>query len=117
MIHDENDVVQLLMDTGVLTQEDVTNIQTLKGEALLQLMIARRVLLPSEIEDARMHVLNMLTKHSRTQRLHAHISLVDLITTNLHRRMGIAGDQVRTTKEKLTSGNFAAIAAKALVVK
>jgi hypothetical protein len=111
MTRDESDVVQLLIDAGVLTLEDAKDIETLKGEAVLERMIAMRVLLPSEIEMARRHIVDALTRTNRTKRLHAQASLVQIITNNLHRRLDNAGEQVRVAKKHITGGAFAAIAA------
>jgi len=113
MTRDESDVVQLLIDAGVLSLEDARQIETLKGEAVLERMIAMRVLLPSEIEVARGHIVGALTRTNRTKRLHAQASLVQLITNNLHRRLDDAGDQIHAAKEHITGSGFVAIAAKA----
>lgn len=117
MTRDENDVVQLLIDAGVLTFEDGQNIESIKGEVLLQHMIDKRVLLPSEIEEARGCIMDVLTRTNHSKRIRAKISLIRLITTNLHRRMDMAGEQMRTSKEKITSESYAAITAAQLAFK
>lgn len=113
----EADVVQLLIDAGVLSNDDAKSVETLKGEALLQHMIDRRVLLPSEIEEAREYLVNALTSTNHIQRMHSKISLVKVITANLHRRMGDAGDQLRTSRDKFSSSNYAAVASAAVALK
>jgi|MudIll2142460700_1097286.scaffolds.fasta_scaffold00003_124 hypothetical protein len=117
MTKDETDVVQLLIDAGVLTLEDANNIETLKGEALLQRMIDRRVLLPAEIEEAREYIVDALTKTNHTKRMRAKISLVQIITTNLHRRMDDAGVQMHTSREKITAEGYAVVGSAMAVVK
>jgi len=113
----EADIVQLLIDAGVLSHDDVKDVETLKGEILLQYMIDKRVLLPSEIENAREHVVTALTSTNHIQRMHSKISLIKIITTNLHRRMGDAGDQLRISRDKLSSSNYAAVASAAVALK
>jgi len=117
MTRDETDVVQLLLDAGVLTPEDANNIETLKAEALLQRMLDNRVLLPSEMENARGYLVDALTKTNHGKRMRAKISLVQIITTNLHRRMGTAGEHIHTNREKITADSYAAVASAAVTLK
>lgn len=111
MSHDDGDIVQLLIDTGLVTPHDAEQIQSKQVEAVLDLMLAKRALLPTEIEEAR-ELLGVVLATNQTRRLKAKMSLVNLITGNLHRRLNTAGDRVAEHKRRVTSGHFPAIAAR-----
>ena len=116
MSHDDGDIVQLLIDTGLVTSEDTEHIQSKQVEVVLDLMLSKRALLPSETEEART-LLQDVMGTNRTRQLKAKMSLVNLITGNLHRRMGRAGDRVAAQKRRVTSGHFPAIAARIKTTK
>jgi hypothetical protein len=110
MTKDDADIVQLLIDTGVLSAEDAQSVQTAQSEVLLTMMVQKRALLPSEVENAREILNELMAGVNQTRRLKAQMSLVQIITGNLHRRMGQAGDRLRTQKERITSGDWPAVA-------
>lgn len=110
MVDEDTHIVQLLIDTGVLTAEDAQSVQTAQSEVLLTMMVNKRALLPSEVEDARTILNELMVGTNQTKRLKAQMSLVQIITGNLHRRMGQAGDRLRAHKERITSGNWPTVA-------
>lgn len=110
MSRDEGDVVRLLIDTGILSEEDARSLQTAQSEVLLALMIERRALQPSEAEEARVFLNDILGNVNRMRKLHSSSKLLSLITTNLHRRMSTAGDTVRREKERITGATFPVVA-------
>lgn len=117
MSHDtDGDIVQLLIDTGLVTGEDAEHLQSKQVEVVLDLMLSKRALLPSEVDEAR-SLLQMVMSNNRTRRLKAKMTLVHLITGNLHRRMNHAGQRVAEQKRRITSGHFPAIAARIKTTK
>jgi len=105
-----DDVVQLLIDTGVLTPSDATYFQEAQSEALLNLMLERRAILPDESSEAQTVLTELLTTSNHSKSLRARMVLVRMITTNLHRRMDRAGARLREQKERITSGAHPAVA-------
>lgn len=104
-------VIQLLLETGVLDQSDIKAVQTEQKEALLNLLLEKRVLLHSEREDAKEILTELMESSSRTRCLKAQAALVTIITGNLHRRMDQAGEKVRKHKERVTSGHYPVVTA------
>jgi len=102
-------VIQLLVEVGVLDGGDVRAVQSRQKEALLLLMVERRVLLKTEIGTARDILSELMEGSNHTKHLSAKTSLVSIITNNLHRRMATAGERVRVHKERVT-GNVPAVA-------
>jgi len=102
----DNDALRLLVETGILDAEDAKSIQTEQSEVLLNMMIDKKALLHSEIEEARVILQTLATGTNRTRKLKAQTSLVRIITSNLHRRMGKAGDRLREQKERITKEVF-----------
>lgn len=111
MSHDDGDIVQLLIDTGLVTSNDAEHIQSQQVEAVLDLMLSKRALMLSETKEAR-ELLQIVRSTNRTKQLHAKMALVNLITGNLHRRMNSAGQRVAAHKRRVTSEHFPAIAAR-----
>jgi hypothetical protein len=106
----DSDALRLLVETGIISDEDAKSIQNAQSEVLLNRMIEKKALLPSEIEQARV-VLQDLMSANRTRKMKAQMSLVRIITANMHRRMGRAGDQLREQKERITGEEFPSVAA------
>lgn len=109
MIPADSDALRLLVETGILDEEDAKSIQDAQSEVLLNMMIERQALLPSEIEEAR-GVIQDLTSTNRTRKTRAQMSFMRLITGNMHRRIGRAGDRLREQKERITGEEFKAVA-------
>lgn len=105
-----DDVIQLLIDTGVLTAEDGAAIQSVQTENIMQHMRNHGVVMPAE--EARVHaMLTILTDGgSRTQRLQAKIQLVSVITNNVHRKLDRQGTRVREQRERITGDTFPMVA-------
>jgi hypothetical protein len=108
--NDGANLLQLLVDTGVLDSTDAENAQAAQSETLLDLMVKKRALLPSEVEQARAILHELLVGTNQTRKLKAQMSLVRIITGNLHRRMSRAGDRIREQKERVTGDNLAVVA-------
>lgn len=105
MNRDDGSLVQLLIDTGLLTVEDAKAFHAQQIEAVLELMLTKKALRKSEINTAR-ELLQTVVATNQTRRLKAKMSLVNLITKNLHRRMSNAGKRVAAQKKRITSGDF-----------
>ena len=105
-------VIRLLLEAGVLDDKDVKAVQSEQKEALLSIMIERRVLLPNEIQETRAILSEMMEGSNQTKRLKAKASLVAIITANLHRRLGTAQEGVRIQKERVTADYMALAAAR-----
>lgn len=105
--------VQLLIEAGVLTTEDASNVATAKVEVLLTMMVEKQALLPTEVQQARKVLQELETTTNPTRRMRAQMTLVQLITSNLHRRMDKAGQTLRLNKERITSGHYPAVSAAA----
>lgn len=111
MVNDDgDDVIQLLVDTGVLTSGDAAQIHTVQTEVVVHHMRERDVLLPHEEEEAR-EILTILTGGGPLpQRIQAKLNLVRIITKNIHRRIDQQNVRTRKQKERITGGAFPMVA-------
>ena len=105
------EVLTLLIDTGVFTFADVKSIQHVHGEAILDMMLERRVIPISEIENAKGILLELSHSSNHIKRVQAQSRFVELITANIHRRMHAASDELVEQHRKITADEYPAVAA------
>lgn len=104
-------VVQLLIDTGVFTEDDARDVKVAQVEVLLEMMLDKQALLPKEVPNARAILQELMESTNQTKQLMAKMSLVQIITENIHRRMKRAGDALSEQKQRVTTGNWPAVRA------
>jgi hypothetical protein len=105
-----DDVVQLLIDTGVLTANAAADIQSVHAEVILHHMKEQKVLLPSEEENVRQVLAVLLGAGPLAKRLEAKIKLVGIITDNVHRRIDQQSVKTREQRERITGEAFPMVA-------
>ena len=105
-----DDVVQLLIDTGVLTADGAAEIQSVHAEVIMRHMREKDVLLPSEEENVRQVLSVLLGGGPLATRLQAKIKLVGIITDNVHRRIERQGVKTREQRERITGEAFPMVA-------
>ena len=103
--------IQLLIDIGVMTEEDARHIRVVQVEAILKLMMEKQALLPKEVPNARSILQELVESTNQTKQLMAKMSLVQIITNNIHRRMKRAGDALSEQKQRVTTGNWPVVTA------
>ncbi len=103
--NNNNSLVQLLIDTGLLSADAAKTFNVKPIETVLHLMLSKKALRHEELERAR-ELLNTVMTTNQTRRLKAKMALVNLITGNLHRRMTAAGNKVAAQKKRVTTDNF-----------
>lgn len=108
--NDGDDVVQLLIDTGVLTPEDAANIHSVQTEVILQYMKDRDALIPSEEAQVREALTTLIGGAPLAQRLQAKIRLVSIITQSVHRKIDAQGVRTREQRERITGEAFPMVA-------
>ncbi len=107
---DGDDVVQLLIDTGVLAPADGDAIQSVQTEVIMQHMRNKGVLSPSEEPAARQVLAVLLGSSPPTQRLQAKVQLVGIITNNVHLKIERQGVKTREQRERITGETFPMVA-------
>lgn len=105
----EKNVLQLLLDIGVLERDDVERLLTSHTDALLEVLVGNHALRPVEIDDVRVIITELLRSSSKKKYLKARRSLVRIITANINRQMGWTGDKLRIQKERITGNSWPAI--------
>lgn len=93
----EEELVQLLIDVGALTAKDVVNIQTVQHDVILGLLLKKGILKDSEQQKVKILLKTMLSTN-KTQRLHAKMAFIDLVTFNLHHRIAKAVGRITNHK-------------------
>lgn len=111
MNRDDGSLVQLLIDTGLLSVEEAKNFHAQQIGAVLKLMLSKKALRYTEMNRAR-ELLGAVVAANQTRRLKAKMELVNLITGNLHRRMTDAGNRVAAHKKRITTNNFHVVPVK-----
>lgn len=105
-----DDIVQLLVDTGVLTTEAAAEIQSVQTESIMQQMREHNVLVPSEEESVRDALQTLLQGGPPAKRLQAKLRLVGVITDNVHRRIDKQSTKNREQRERITGQAFPMVA-------
>ena len=94
------DVVQILIDTGVLTENDAAKIHSVQTEVIMQHMREHDVLTPAEEDDVREVLVTLTGGGPLAKRLAAKIRLVGVITNNVHRKMERQSVKTREQRER-----------------
>jgi hypothetical protein len=108
--NDGEDIVQLLIDTGVLTPEIAAQIKSIQADVIMQHMRAHDVLIPAEEPRVRGVLTTLMGGGSLTDRVQAKIELVGIITDNVHRRIERQGVRNREQRERITGEAFPMVA-------
>lgn len=103
-----NDAVQLLINTGLITLKDATQLHSSHEETVLEFMLSKQALLPEEINEGR-KLLTTIIEPNQTRKLKAKMSLVNLITKNLNRRITNVSHRAAAQRKRITSDTFPAI--------
>jgi len=110
---DGSDVVQLLLEMDIITADDVQNLQAAQSGALLKILLDKRVILPNEADAAREALESFISSANQTRKAQAQTQLYNLIACGLDHRIDRAQHELRTTRERITSRNWPAVAAAA----
>ena len=104
------DVVQLLIDTGVLTPKAAEEIKSVQTDVIMQHMREHDVLIPSEEDHVRAVLETLTAGGPLIDRLQAKTELVGIITDNVHRRIKIQSVRNREQRERITGDTFPMVA-------
>lgn len=104
----EEELIQLLIDVGVLTAKEIINIQSMQNDAILELLFNKHILQPTDKKEAKV-LLDTILSTNKTQRIQAKMAFIDLITHNLHHRVKHASKCIVNCKEPLFNLLAAAI--------
>jgi hypothetical protein len=110
---DGSDVVRLLLEMEVLSRDDVQDIQAAQSDVLLKVLLDKRVIRPSEAENARLALEEFMSSANQTRRTQAQTRLYNLIAQGLDHRIDNACVQLRKQKERITSRTWPAVAVAA----
>ena len=90
-----DDVVQLLLDMGALSRDDLKGIHAAQGEALLQLLVQKRIIQRGQSEGARGVLEKLVGTTNPTARAEAQLELYGLITEQLDSRTAEAHKELQ----------------------
>lgn len=97
-----NTVMKLLVDTGVISEKDVQNMPTSHPNAVLNYLCEHTILIPEDFTDARHALSVLLSGGAPAPYLDAKLTLVNLITKNVHRRIEDQRQKTHAQKERIT---------------
>lgn len=106
----EESVIRFLTDLGVLDDDDLDAVRKMQGETIVAAMVRRKALAPHEQEEAQGLISELMECSNETKRMKAKMSLLKIVTSNIHKRMASSCDRMREHKERITSGHFPAVA-------
>ena len=101
-----DDVVQLLLEMGALSRDDLKGVHAAQGEALLLLLIQKRIIQRSQSEEARTVLAKLLATTNPTARAEAQLELYGLITEHLDNRTADAHDELEANTKRITSRSW-----------
>lgn len=107
---DGDDVVQLLIDTGVLTPEDGARIQSVQVDVIIQHMKDRAVVTVAEEPQLRDVLAVLMQNGAPAKHLQAKIQLVNIITNNIHRKLEHQGRRVQKQKAHISGDAYPMVA-------
>ena len=105
-----DDVVQLLLDMGALSRDDIKGIHAAQGEALLQLLIQNRIIQGGQAEAAQEVLEKLLGTTNPTARAEAQCELYGLITEQLDNRTAEAHEELQQHTKRITSRSWPRVA-------
>jgi hypothetical protein len=105
-----DDVVQLLVDTGVLTTEDAAKIHLVQTDEIMRHMKEHNALIPEEEEVVQQALSTLISGGPLAKRLEAKIKLVGIITNNVHRGLERQSDRMHEQRERITGEAFPIVA-------
>jgi hypothetical protein len=108
--NDGDDVIQLLIETGVLTPEDASSIKTVHTEVILRHMKEHDVLSAAEEEEARDILSELANGGPPIAKIRAKVRLVRIITNNIHRRIDRQHTHTQEQNERITGEAFPMVA-------
>lgn len=96
----EEELIQLLIEVGVLTPKETVHIQLVKIDAILNLLLKKHILQQTDKENAK-NLLTAVLGTNKMQRMHAKMAFIDLITSNLRNRVTRASKHIVNNKDCL----------------
>jgi len=101
--------IEVLINTGVISLEEAKAIHTVRDESILDLLIHKKAILVSEIEDTRV-LLSNLNDSSHTRRMQAQLELVALIANSYNRRIEKTSSRMEERVKAASSASYPSVA-------
>jgi len=99
-------VVDLLVEAGVFTEQDVAHVRGAHVEQVLNRLLEKRVLSTAELAAANELVRELSSARSPARKLKAQVALTALLGKNLQRRVVAANERIAEGRRHITGESY-----------
>ena len=106
----EDSVIRFLTELGIFSDEDLDAVKKKHGKTIVDAMVKRKALAPNEVEVVTELIDDLMTLPDGIKKMRSQMSLLKIVTTNIHKRMASSCDRMREQKERITGNQFPVVA-------